>query len=131
MSPRFRARIAWSLAAIFLAVSAGGDALHYLPGCGHALELPGGYLFLGLSIDRSSPGGQKPGGLGQPQGTPLPLRDASTCAICDFVAHNPSSATAVTAVPALELLGDLALPARIDVDVAKFLPTQARGPPAA
>jgi hypothetical protein len=131
MSVRFRARIAGSLAAIFLAISAAGEGLHYLPGCGHAVELPGGYLFLGLSIQRSPNVGQRPTGVGQPRGAPIPLRDAGTCAICEFFAHSPSPTANVTAVPALDLLGHLALPVRVDVDLVRLLPAQARGPPAA
>jgi hypothetical protein len=131
MSPRFRARIAGSLAAIFLAVSAAGEGLHYLPGCGHAVELPDGYLFLGLSIQRSPGVGQSPAGVRQPRGVPLPLRDAGTCAICEFFGHSPSSTATVTAVPALDLVGDLALALPVDVDLVRLLPAQARGPPAA
>ena len=131
MSPRFRARIAWSLAAIFLAISAAGEGLHYLPGCGHAVELPGGYLFLGMSIQPSPSVGHRPTGVGRPQGDPIPLRDAGTCAICEFFAHSPSPTATVTAIPALDLLGHLALAVRVDVDLVRLLPAQARGPPAA
>jgi hypothetical protein len=131
MSPRFRARIAGSLAAILLAISAAGEGLHDLPGCGHAVELPDGYLFLGLPMERSPGDGQRPTGVGQPRGTPIPLRDAGTCAICEFFAHSPSSTATVTALPALDLLGHLAPAARMDVDLLRLLPAQARGPPAA
>jgi hypothetical protein len=131
MSPRFRARIAGSLAAIFLAISAAGEGLHCLPGCGHAVELPGGYLFLGLSVERSPGVGQRPTGVGQPRGTAIPLRDAGTCAICEFFAHSPSLTATVTAVPALDLLGDLVPAVRMDVDLVRLLPAQARGPPTA
>ncbi len=131
MSAHFRDRIAWSLAAIFLAISAAGEGLHYLPGCGHAVELPGGYLFLGISIQASPSVGHRPTGVGQPRGAPIPLRDAGTCAICEFFAHSPSPTAMAVAVPALELLGHLAAAVRVDVDLVRLLPAQARGPPAA
>ena len=131
MSPRFRARIAWSLAAIFLAISAAGEALHNLPGCGHAVELPCGYLFLGMSIERMPSVGQRPTGLKQPQGAPIPLRDAGTCAICEFFAHSPSPTAIVNVVPPLDLLGHLAVPVRVEADLVRLLPAQARGPPTA
>jgi hypothetical protein len=131
MPPRFRNRIAWSLAAIFLAISAVGEGLHDLPGCGHAVELPGGYLFLGLSIQRLPCVGQRPTGVGQSWDAPIPLRDGSTCAICEFFAHSPSPTATVTAIPALDLLGHLALAIRTDTEFVHLLPAQARGPPAA
>ncbi len=95
------------------------------------MELPGGYLFLGLSIQPSPNGGQRPTGVGQPRARRFPLRDAGTCAICEFFGHSPSPTANVTAVPALDLLGDLALGVRADVDLVRLLPAQARGPPAA
>jgi hypothetical protein len=131
MSPRFRDRIAWSLAAIFLAISAAGESLHYLPGCGHAVELPGGYLFLGLSIPGFPSVGPRPTGISQPRGVPIPLRDAGTCAICEFFAHSSSPTATANAMPALDLLGHLAAAVRVDVDLVRLLPAQARGPPAA
>ena len=43
-----RATITWLLAGLLALVSGVGEGLHMIPGCGHAVELPGGVLLLGV-----------------------------------------------------------------------------------
>jgi hypothetical protein len=44
-----RAAITWVLVGLFAVIAGIGEGFHLVPGCGHAVELPGGYLLVGLA----------------------------------------------------------------------------------
>jgi hypothetical protein len=78
-----RATISWLLAGIFALASGVGEGWHLIPGCGHAVELPGGYLFLGVTGPESacSPDTGPPA-VRRPQGDSIPCYDEDECPIC-------------------------------------------------
>jgi len=83
--------ITWLAACLFAAMSLVGEGLHWLPGCGHAVPLPGGYVFVGIDKAQAGPfaDGNTPGITRQPCDWPLVL-DEDECPICRLLATGQS-----------------------------------------
>lgn len=81
----------------FLLLSAAGEGLHLVPGCGHFVRLPGGRI-VGVGVERTvtataSHGAQ--GGLTDEKPARLKVLGSGDCLLCGFVAQvKQSSGTA-------------------------------------
>jgi hypothetical protein len=132
MRPRTRAKIAWLLTGLFVAICAPGDALHFLPGCGHAVEVPGGLWYFGLPAPEVDLSDAAVGAtVRAPRPNPAPICGSEQCAICGHFSLAQSSAVAVVLLPAPAILADLP---PLDLPPAPAILTQAfqsRAPPAA
>lgn len=49
-----RAATTWLLIGLFAVPAGMGEGLHLIPGCGHAVELPGAYFLIGLARSEST-----------------------------------------------------------------------------
>jgi len=108
MSSPARATTAWLLIAVFGIVAGVGEGLHFLPGCGHAIELPGGLIYFGISLPRGAPlpDGRTPA-VKEPDGESPLVLDEDECAICSLCAQGQSTVKAMDCLPALSLGQDL------------------------
>lgn len=127
-----RAKITWLLAAMFLAATGVGEGWHLLPGNGHLVELPGGYLLLGVRLPQAIPDTSGGGpAFDSGQRWSVPIEDDATCPICRLTGQGQSPAKAVHLVLAIPL--KQGLPATSDsvpsAHVAR--PFDARAPPSA
>lgn len=88
-----RTTIAWLLAGFFAVVSAVGEGWHFVPGCGHIVELPHGYAILGLTVAKSNASAPiRYPGAGPRQGDSLPCYGEDECPICRLCAEGKSAA---------------------------------------
>lgn len=91
-----RATITWLLAGLFALTAGVGEGWHLVPGCGHAVELPGGYVFVGLASPKSTsfPDAGSPG-VGRSQDDSPPCCDEDECPICRLSGQGKLRAEAV------------------------------------
>ena len=127
-----RTIVTWLLAAAFAVVGGFGEGLHFVPGLGHAVELPGGLFYLGLEKPRSAPSGNgsRADVSRLPGGPPLVL-DEDQCAICGHFSRGQCVAQPVEfvlALPFLEWLSESSLPGS---SASVSCPFDARAPPVA
>jgi len=96
MSSSIRAQTTWFVAALFCLVSAVGEGIHLIPGCGHAVELPGGCLLIGLAKPPMAAfwDGRWPG-VRQADGGSPPCYDEDECAICRLCGQGKLPASGV------------------------------------
>lgn len=130
MLPKTRTTITWFCVLSFAAISGLGEALHFLPGCGHAVSAGSGYLWMGkldagMRLCRSD--GVTRVERPNPNRSPVPT--AEQCPICQHFSFASSGVTCVVFV-AVSMLAQ-ALPAP---DCLQPLPPtaqsfQARAPP--
>ena len=127
-----RAATTWFLAGLFGVVAGMGEGLHLIPGCGHAVELPHGYLFVGLAKPKSTARPDDPSpAVGRPQGGSPSCYDEGDCPICRLSGQGKVIAAGVSfplVLPIADHLPAIALqasPARAPQ------PFDARAPPIA
>jgi hypothetical protein len=126
-----RTAVTWGLVAVLAASWGAGEALHYLPGCGHIVRLPGGTLYYGLPSPERPHGPRKPAWRATGR-TDLQskLRDAHGCAICKKRC-SPSCAVKTVVVALAPPLGqELALQDSSTPRPCVATGFQARAPPA-
>ena len=100
--------LTWLLAGLFAILCAGGEWLHFIPGSGHAIPVPGGLLYLGLA--KPAPAAFM--GCGGPitranADEGVLILDEDECAVCSLVAQGQARGLAVdfqTTLPLLEYL---------------------------
>ena len=130
MHVRCRAMVTYLLAGVFAAACGIGEGLHSIPGCGHAVELPGGLFYLGLvkPAPTDSIGYGELGVLRQ-QGQPPLILDEAECAICTNGAQGQTPTKAVDFEIRLPLVEHL--PAIVTPTLSACVPKSfdARGPP--
>lgn len=71
-----------------------GEAWHLVPGSGHAVELPGGLLLLGLTRAPTTRGDGGDTALGHSRGDSFPCFGEDECPICRLCAQGKSPAKA-------------------------------------
>ena len=127
-----RAKLTWLLAAVLTVISGAGEGLHLLPGCGHAVEIPGGLLYLGIDrpAEPLSSGDGSPT-CGSPEGDSPPILDEDECAICSVCAKSPSHAGVVQFAFVLPVAQSLPEVAPGDIYIRTAESFDARAPPAA
>jgi len=120
----------WLLIALFAVLSGIGEGLHFVPGSGHAVELPNGLYYLGLAKPQRgrSPGDGTSGVGRQEHDSPLVL-DEDECAICGHLSKEQSRAKAVNFQLALPIRQDVPQIASLPVDAQPLQPFHARAPP--
>lgn len=120
------------VAGLHLAVSVGGEALHYIPGMGHFEEMSCG-VCVWKGAPRHDPAPWHPlapdGELGQPERSPGEVLGADECPICHLISQAGDRARAVCWLPALEFLGSSHVLAPPAVAAACVSPYGARAPP--
>jgi hypothetical protein len=78
-----RVTISWFLTATVALVSAVGEGWHLIPGCGHAVELPEGYILLGLPQPKTTFSlGDRSSGIASSPCNSLPCYGEDECPIC-------------------------------------------------
>lgn len=102
MSTLARRFATYLMIALFAAAVAGGEAWHSVPGCGHWIELPGGYLAWGFSISNGSLRAAEPVPATAPKSEPqAPLKaDCSVCQLTGKASPLSPVATCLRVVPA-------------------------------
>jgi len=100
-----RATISWLLAGLLALVFGVGEGWHFIPGCGHAFDLPGECVFVGraspktaFSRDAGSPG------VVRSESDSVPCYDEDECPICHLCAQGKLRAEAAGFCPALAAL---------------------------
>ena len=125
-----QATTTWLLIALFAVVSGIGDGFHFVPGSGHAVELPNGLYYFGLARPQGGPSaddGTCRVGRSQHE-RPLVL-DEDECAICGHSSKGQSRAKAVVFPLVLPVGQDVPEIASFAVDARPLLPFHARAPP--
>jgi hypothetical protein len=125
-----RATITWLLAGLFALVSGIDEGWHFIPGCGHAVELPGRYIFVGLSsLKTAFPLDARSPGVRRSQGDSIPCYDEDECPICRLCGQGKSAAeTARFCLVVAVLHAVPATPPQISQAQARQ-PFDARAPP--
>ena len=125
-----RATTTWLLIALFAVVSGIGDGLHFVPGSGHAVELPNGLYYLGLGRPQGGPSADDGTcGVGRREhDSPLVL-DEDECAICGHSSKGQSRAKAVDFQLALPIGQDVPQIPSAAVGARPLQPFRARAPP--
>ena len=125
-----RAAITWLVIGLLALISSLGEALHLIPGCGHAVEFPGGYVLFGLdrpnptdSTDDSAPRFRQPG-------DDLPPRyDEADCPICRLSGQDKPTIAGFDFCLVLPFAHGLSLIVVEDSRARVFRPFHARAPP--
>ena len=127
-----RVTTTWAFAALFAAAIGVGEGWHFVPGNGHLVELPGGYLCVGITLPRVPPGfldGRPVLDNGQRES--IPCEDEGDCIICRLSGQGKSRAETVDFVAATPL-GQDSPPAAFSAFCKPILPPfRARAPPLA
>lgn len=120
----------WFAAALFLSVTAVGEAWHLVPGNGHHVRLGNRYLSVGMPWSSTSSQGSFPG-LSLEAKAPSSAREGGGCVLCHFRAQGKMSvdmARGVMPHHVIDHLGPLACHFFIPAISQPFGP---RGPPLA
>jgi hypothetical protein len=127
-----RAKLTWLLATVLTVMAGAGEGLHLLPGCGHAVEIPGGLLYLGIDAPEE-PLSSRDGNptCGSPEGDSPLILDEDECAICSVCAQSQSRAKAVQFVFVLLVAQSVPEVAPGDIYIRTAESFDARAPPAA
>src|SRR5271165_473059 len=76
-------KTAWLVIVLYVTTVCAGEGLHLLPGCGHAVQLPGGRLLWDASVgDRYASKCSHDDVLGHAMGPVHSAHDADGCPIC-------------------------------------------------
>jgi len=127
-----RVTTTWVLAALFAAAAGVGEGWHFVPGNGHLVELPGGYLFVGITPPQGIPGGSGCGlALDNGQRESFPCENEGDCPVCRLSGQGQWRAETLSFVGATPLVQGLP-PAAFSAFCEPILPPfQARAPPLA
>ncbi len=103
----------WLLVVLLLVIGAAGDALHWVPGCGHGVEVGDTIVWLGIAPDTSSP----PSEQGFTEGAPLshPVYDEAECGICSAAGNARVLSDAPAISQSFPLVQLVPVEARVDV----------------
>ena len=127
-----RVTTTWVLAALFALATGVDQGWHFVPGNGHLVEVPGGYVGVGITLCRAYPSlsGGEPA-LDNPEREAFPRAHEGDCAICRLSGQGQSRAETVHFVPAIPFGQDL--PATTFSGPCEPIrpPFQARAPPPA
>jgi hypothetical protein len=126
-------KVTWFIIALYASIIGGGEALHFLPGLGHAVQLPNGQLlYLGIAPP-SETFSQSPAGarVEDPSDNPIPIRDSGSCPICRHCSYAPCLTEAIQIVSAPILVHDLPSVTAPPVHLGVAHPFQGRAPPEA
>jgi len=119
---------AWLLIAILAIVAGVGEALHWIPGCGHGVPVGNRIVLLGIAL----PGAEAPTD-GLPhvdrQGQSIPVYDEDQCAICSAVASRFSKSAPVQLILAMPLVHELPALVFYEADSEAPRSFQIRAPP--
>ena len=127
-----RVTTTWALAAFFAMATGVREGWHFVPGNGHLVDLPGGYLCVGITLCEVTPrlSGGRPA-LDNRQRESFPREDERDCAICRLSGQGQSRAETVHFVAATPFGQDLPA-AAFSASCKPILPPfHARAPPRA
>jgi len=125
-----QATTTWLLIALFAVVSGIGEGLHFVPGSGHAVELPNGLYYLGLAAPQGGPAANDSTPRVAPPQHDQPLvLDEDECAICGHSSKGQSRAKAVVFPLSLPVRQDPLEIAPLAVEAQPLRPFHARAPP--
>jgi hypothetical protein len=128
--------ISWSLIASLAILAGAGEALHCLPGCGHACRIGELVLLLGVRAPRDLrasnglPHADRQQ-LDRPHDREVPIRCEDDCTICSNLKQDRESGKGPPLVLVLPLLHDLPNIVFCDTPQTAPLLSQARAPPIA
>ncbi len=127
-----RVTTTWALAALFVAATGVGEGWHFVPGNGHVVQLPGGYLCVGITLPQGIPAFSGCGpALDNRQRESFPCENEGDCIICRLSGQGQSPTETVSFVAAAPLVQDLP-PAAFSAFCERILPPfWARAPPRA
>lgn len=124
------ASIIWFLAALFSLLSAVGEGWHSIPGCGHAVELPGNYLLVGATCQKGAfPVGVRSPGVESPRGNSLPCYGEDECPICRVLGQNSLRVEVAGFRPVFTTLDAVSAISLQILRVQSWWPFGARAPP--
>ena len=125
-----RAAITWLVIGLLALISSLGEALHLIPGCGHAVEFPGGYVLFGL--DRPTPtdfSDDSAPRVRQPSNDSPPCYDENDCPICRLSGQDKLTTAGIGSCLALAFVHGLS-PIAVEASRARvFRAFHARAPP--
>ena len=99
--------IAWLLIGILSIVAGVGEGLHWLPGCGHGIEIGDRVFLLGINLPEDTRPPDNRTRAERPSGQDIPIEDEYLCAICSIVGQSCTSAAYVQFVLVLPLAHNL------------------------
>ena len=127
-----RVTTTWAIGILFVAAMGIGDGWHLVPGNGHLVEIPGGYVCVGITLSQVAP--RFPGwgpALDNGHRDSFPWEDEGDCLICRLSGQGQSRGETVHFVAATPL-GDGLPPGAFSAFCEPILPPfQARAPPRA
>jgi len=121
--------IAWLLIVTLATVAGVGEGLHYIPGCGHGVQVGNRILLLGISVPWDHWMTDDRPRVERPEGQDIPIYDEDQCAICSAVGQSCTSANSAPFVLVMPLVHDLPAVVPRDAPVTAARPFQARAPP--
>jgi hypothetical protein len=122
----------WFFALLFGVIAGAGDGLHFLPGCGHTITIPGGTLYVGIP----GPGeadlpGVQPTAISRPRGGDVTIPGGASCPICQHFSQASCPATTadlILGLPGLQGLPTVVAP-ELHLDLVRAF--HGRAPPQA
>ena len=127
-----RVTTTWALVAVFATATGVGEGWHFVPGNGHLVELPSGYLCVGITLcqatARLSGGGPA---LDNGERESFPRKDEGDCVICRLFGQGQFRAETVHFVAATPFGQDLPAAAFSAFCEPILPPFHARAPPLA
>jgi hypothetical protein len=131
-SSRHQSLVVLLVAGLHLAVTVGGEALHYVPGMGHCEEMPGGVcVWHGGAPDHDTP--FRPvhpdGDVTEPPEQPGANLDPDECPICHLASQAGGRAGPICWLPTLHFLGQFRFSEPPSVAFAPVTQNGARAPP--
>ena len=106
-----------------------GEGLHYIPGCGHGIEIGNRVLLLGLSLPEGRQSLVDRPLVERPNGRDIPIYDEDLCAICSAIGMRFASVHSFQIVQVMPFVYDLPAAVSRDAFAATVRLFQARAPP--
>jgi len=125
-----RAAITWLLIGIFAVPAGMGEGLHLIPGCGHAVELPGAYFLVGVARSEWAAGDPLPA-VRHRQADSRLCYDEGECPICQLSGQGQWTGGAARPVPLVPLVSRLQAITFQFTPACALQPFDARAPPVA
>ena len=123
--------IAWFLIATLAIVAGVGEGLHWIPGCGHGVEVGNSILLLGISAPEDTSPADGRSHVERPADRDIPICDEDLCSICSAVARDCTSADGVQFVFVMPFVHEVSAVAPCDAPTATARLFQSRAPPLA